>query len=203
MHRATLLFVGFYGILLAERRCPASAAVMLPPSRHIVPRQEEVQFFVILLTVRMFLHENLREDSTMAVSYTHLDVYKRQQLDTTFHPLNLLLFLFVFHLSEFLLSWIQHFLFRRGLHSFCERRFWRRFFSMQNIDTSALAAAKAKLDAAAVSYTHLCDAFQIMLSEFFAKAEGSEAAPVVLTPQQMQIIDRWSVQMCIRDSHLP
>ena len=34
-----------------ERRCPASAAVMLPPSRHIVPRQEEVQFFVILLTV--------------------------------------------------------------------------------------------------------------------------------------------------------
>lgn len=32
-----------------------------------------------------------------------------------------------------------------------------------------------------------------MLSEFFAKAEGSEAAPVVLTPQQMQIIDRWSV----------
>jgi len=39
----------------------------------------------------------------------------------------------------------------------------------------------------------ICDAFQIMLSEFFAKAEGSEAAPVVLTPQQMQIIDRWSV----------
>ena len=28
--RAALLFVGFYGILLAERRCPASAAVMLP-----------------------------------------------------------------------------------------------------------------------------------------------------------------------------
>ena len=59
MHRAALLFVGFYGILLAERRCPASAAVMLPPSRHIVPRQEEVQFFVILLTVRLFLHEIL------------------------------------------------------------------------------------------------------------------------------------------------
>ena len=70
MHRAALLFVGFYGILLAERRRPASAAVMLPPSRHIVPRQEEVQFFVILLTVRMFLHENLREDSTMEILNT-------------------------------------------------------------------------------------------------------------------------------------
>ena len=70
MHRAALLFVGFYGILLAERRCPASAAVMLPPSRYIVPRQEEVQFFVILLTVRMFLHENLREDSTMEILNT-------------------------------------------------------------------------------------------------------------------------------------
>ena len=43
---------------------------MLPPSRHIVPRQEEVQFFVILLTVRMFLHENLREDSTMEILNT-------------------------------------------------------------------------------------------------------------------------------------
>ena len=35
MHRAALLFVSFYGILLAERRCPASAAVMLPPRHHI------------------------------------------------------------------------------------------------------------------------------------------------------------------------
>ena len=35
--------------------------------------------------------------------------------------------------------------------------------------------------------------FQITLSEFFAKAEGSESTPVVLTPQQMQLIDRWSV----------
>lgn len=33
--RAALLFVGFYGILLAERRCPASAAVMLPPRHHV------------------------------------------------------------------------------------------------------------------------------------------------------------------------
>lgn len=43
------------------------------------------------------------------------------------------------------------------------------------------------------SLVKICDAFQITLSEFFAKAEGSESTPVVLTPQQMQIIDRWSV----------
>ena len=35
--------------------------------------------------------------------------------------------------------------------------------------------------------------FRITLSEFFAKAEGSKSTPVVLTPQQMQVIDRWSV----------
>lgn len=43
------------------------------------------------------------------------------------------------------------------------------------------------------SLVKICDAFQISLSEFFAKAEGSESTPVVLTPQQMQVIDRWSV----------
>ena len=43
------------------------------------------------------------------------------------------------------------------------------------------------------SLVKICDAFQITLSEFFAKAEGNESAPVVLTPQQMQVIDRWSV----------
>ena len=43
------------------------------------------------------------------------------------------------------------------------------------------------------SLVMICDAFQITLSEFFAKAEGNESAPVVLTPQQMQVIDRWSV----------
>ena len=43
------------------------------------------------------------------------------------------------------------------------------------------------------SLVKICDAFQITLSEFFAKAEGSESPPVVLTPQQMQLIDRWSV----------
>ena len=42
------------------------------------------------------------------------------------------------------------------------------------------------------SLVKICDAFQITLSEFFAKAEGSEAAPVVLTPQQMQIMEKWS-----------
>ncbi len=43
------------------------------------------------------------------------------------------------------------------------------------------------------SLVKICDAFQITLSEFFAKAEGNVSAPVVLTPQQMQVIDRWSV----------
>ena len=43
------------------------------------------------------------------------------------------------------------------------------------------------------SLVKICDAFQITLSEFFAKAEGSKSTPVVLTPQQMQVIDRWSV----------
>mgnify|MGYP004481330425 FL=1 len=43
------------------------------------------------------------------------------------------------------------------------------------------------------SLIKICDAFQITLSEFFAKAEGNESAAVVLTPQQMQVIDRWSV----------
>lgn len=43
------------------------------------------------------------------------------------------------------------------------------------------------------SLVKICDAFQITLSEFFAKAEGNESTLVVLTPQQMQVIDRWSV----------
>ena len=43
------------------------------------------------------------------------------------------------------------------------------------------------------SLVKICDAFQITLSEFFAKAEGSESAPVALTPQQMQIIEKWSI----------
>ena len=40
------------------------------------------------------------------------------------------------------------------------------------------------------SFVKICDAFQITLPEFFAKAEGNDSAPVVLTPQQMQLIDR-------------
>ena len=39
----------------------------------------------------------------------------------------------------------------------------------------------------------ICDAFQITLSEFFAKAEGNESAPVALTSQQMQVIEKWSI----------
>ena len=66
MHRAALLFVGFYGILLAERRCPASAAVMLPPD----VKSGGSSISVVLRTVRMFLHENLREDSTMEILNT-------------------------------------------------------------------------------------------------------------------------------------
>ena len=53
MHRAALLFVGFYGILLAERRCPASAAVMLSPD----VKSGGSSISVVLRTVRMFLHE--------------------------------------------------------------------------------------------------------------------------------------------------
>ena len=43
------------------------------------------------------------------------------------------------------------------------------------------------------SLVKICDAFQITLSEFFAKAEGSESTPVVLTPQQMQVVEKWSI----------
>lgn len=43
------------------------------------------------------------------------------------------------------------------------------------------------------SLVKICDAFQITLSEFFAKAEGSESVSVALTPQQMQVIEKWAV----------
>ena len=43
------------------------------------------------------------------------------------------------------------------------------------------------------SLVKICDAFQITLSEFFAKAEGSGSVPVALTPQQMQVIEKWSI----------
>ena len=43
------------------------------------------------------------------------------------------------------------------------------------------------------SLVKICDAFQITLSEFFAKAEGSQSAPVALTSQQMQVIEKWSI----------
>ena len=43
------------------------------------------------------------------------------------------------------------------------------------------------------SLVKICDAFQITLPEFFAKAEGSASTPVVLTPQQMQVMEKWSI----------
>ena len=42
-----------------------------------------------------------------------------------------------------------------------------------------------------------------MLSEFFAKVEGSEAAPVVLTPQQMQVMEKWSVLRLLNSGEIP
>ena len=69
--RKTLQSVDFYGILICRKGAVLQVQrSCFPPSYHIVPRQEEVQFFVILLTVRMFLHENLREDSTMEILNT-------------------------------------------------------------------------------------------------------------------------------------
>ena len=66
-----MLSVQFYGILIGKKGAVLQVQrSCFPPSYHIVPRQEEVQFFVILLTVRMFLHENLREDSTMEILNT-------------------------------------------------------------------------------------------------------------------------------------
>ena len=52
--------VDFYGILIGKKGAVLQVQrSCFPPSYHIVPRQEEVQFFVILLTVRLFLHEIL------------------------------------------------------------------------------------------------------------------------------------------------
>ena len=59
-HRKALLSVGFCGILVCRKGAVLQVQrSCFPPSYHIVPRQEEVQFFVILLTVRLFLHEIL------------------------------------------------------------------------------------------------------------------------------------------------
>lgn len=53
------------------------------------------------------------------------------------------------------------------------------------------------------SLVKICDAFQITLSEFFAKAEGSESAPVVLTSQQMQFMEKWSVLRLLNSGEIP
>ena len=64
--------VDFYGILICRKDAVLQVQrSCFPPRCHCsCHRQEEVQFFVILLTVRMFLHENLREDSTMEILNT-------------------------------------------------------------------------------------------------------------------------------------
>ena len=69
-------------------------------------------------------------------------------MDTTFHPSNPLPCFSGVIAPEFVLSWIQQNPSPQGLRRRCGGRFGRRFLFMQNIDTSALAAAKAKLDAA-------------------------------------------------------
>ena len=56
---ASRFYIGFWKhcilphfvVFCRRKMLSASTAVMLPPSRHIVPCPEEVQFFVILLTV--------------------------------------------------------------------------------------------------------------------------------------------------------
>ena len=68
MVRAALLFVGFYGILVRRKALSCKCSGHAPSSASLsVCRQEEVQFFVILLTVQMFLHENPKEESIMDI----------------------------------------------------------------------------------------------------------------------------------------
>ena len=60
-HRKALQSVGFYGILIGRKGAVLQVQRSCFPSwghRCVVPL-EEVQFFVILLTVRLFLHEIL------------------------------------------------------------------------------------------------------------------------------------------------
>ena len=60
-HRKALLCVGFCGILVCRKGAVLQVQrSCFPPRCHCsCHRQEEVQFFVILLTVRLFLHEIL------------------------------------------------------------------------------------------------------------------------------------------------
>ena len=52
------------------------------------------------------------------------------------------------------------------------------------------------------SLVKICDAFQITLSEFFAKAEGSESVPVALTPQQIVSIKQASQRMGLPEYYI-
>ena len=63
-----MLSVQFYGILIGKKGAVLQVQrSCFPPSHHIVPRQEEVQFFVILLMVRMLHIRYLKEESIMDI----------------------------------------------------------------------------------------------------------------------------------------
>ena len=67
-HRKALQSVDFYGILIGRKGAVLQVQrSCFPPSYHIVPRQEEVQFFVILLMVRMLHIRYLKEESIMDI----------------------------------------------------------------------------------------------------------------------------------------
>ena len=67
-HRKALQSVDFYGILIGKKGAVLQVQrSCFPPSYHIVPRQEEVQFFVILLMVRMLHIRYLKEESIMDI----------------------------------------------------------------------------------------------------------------------------------------
>ena len=66
--RKALQSVDFYGILICRKDAVLQVQrSCFPPSYHIVPRQEEVQFFVILLMVRMLHIRYLKEESIMDI----------------------------------------------------------------------------------------------------------------------------------------
>ena len=63
-----MLSVPFYGILIGKKGAVLQVQrSYFSPSYHIVPRQEEVQFFVILLMVRMLHIRYLKEESIMDI----------------------------------------------------------------------------------------------------------------------------------------
>ena len=63
-----MLSVQFYGILIGKKGAVLQVQrSCFPPSYHIVPRQEEDLFFVILLMVRMLHIRYLKEESIMDI----------------------------------------------------------------------------------------------------------------------------------------